>query len=154
MGSRFNNRITTEFGDSYVITQLPKDLADLHYAVLSFGHDDQLIRITAIGTGFERDHDGSRIKARYGELQQLLEKKYGAGKSDHHTDKNFDGNRFGLGLLAKRNWMSTQFAPTDVRIDLSVFVEAAKTHWCIVFEYLPGMDHLRRERKKTEEGVL
>ena len=154
MGSRLNTRISTDFGDSYVVSQLPRDLADLHYAVLSFGHDDQLIRITAIGTGFVSDHDGRRVKARYDELKQLLGKKYGGGESVHHTDKNFDGDRFGLGLLAKKNWMYTQFALTDVRIELSVFAEAGKTHWCIIFEYVPGMDRLQRQRKNTEEEVL
>src|SRR5262245_42595324 len=46
---RLDKPFPTDFGESYVVSDLPKGLADLNYAVLSFDNDDRLIRITAIG---------------------------------------------------------------------------------------------------------
>jgi hypothetical protein len=155
MGISLKDPMATEFGDSYVVGELPKDMADLEYAVLSFGDDDQLIRITAIGVGFPDDHDGSRIKARYNELEQLLQKKYGTGRSQIHIEKDYDGDRFELGLRAKKNWMYTEFFPRDMRIELSAFVQmGGQTQWRIIFEYVPGMERLRHQRKQAEEHAL
>jgi hypothetical protein len=154
MGVIFKSPMDTDFGTSYVVSQLPKELPDLHYAVLSFGDDDQLIRIIAIGTGFDRDDDGSRIKARYKELDDLLQKKYGAGKLEQHTEKNCEGDNFMRCLGAKRSWMYTKYSPPDMRVELSAFVESGQTRWRIIFEYTPGMEHLERQRKQVEERAL
>lgn len=145
---------TTEFGSSYVVSKLPKELADLEYAVLSFGYDDHLVRITAIGEGFQDDSDGSRIKARYKELEELLQSKYGPGRSQVHIDKEYDGNKFQIGLHNKANWMYTEFFPHDLRIELSAFEQYPRTRWRIIFEYLPGMERLPQQRKRVEDQAL
>jgi hypothetical protein len=147
--------MATTFGESYSVNYLPKDVPDLQYAVLSFGYDDRLIRITAIGGTAENDYDGSRIKIRYDELRQVLEEKYGSGKKNLSVDKDFDGNNFALGLKNRKNRMYTVFSPGDLRIELSVFSEdAARTRWRIIFEYLPGMVNLEQHRKQVEEEAL
>jgi len=154
MGMSLKTPMATDFGDSYVVSHLPKELPDLHYAVLSFGYNDELIRITAIGTGFENDEDGNRIKARYNELDQALQKKYGAGKPQVHIDKEYDGNKFEQGLRYKKNWMYTEFFPPDLHIELSVFDDIPRTRWRIIFEYVPGMARLKHERKQAEDQAL
>jgi hypothetical protein len=154
MGISLKNPMATEFGESYPVAELPKELVDLEYTVLSFGYDDHLIRITAVGEGFQNDDDGSRIKARYQELEELLQRKYGAGRPQVHTEKDFDGKRFAMGLGNKKNWMYTEFFPRDMRIELSALVDGWRTRWRIIFEYLPGMERLQHQRKRAEDQAL
>lgn len=154
LGTQFKSRITTEFGDSYVAARLPKELPDLHYAVLSFGYDNRLIRITAIGQPIADDGEGHRIKARYEELRQLLAKRYGEGKSEEHTDAGLAGGSYLLGLNGKKNWMYTRFAAADLRVELSIFADSMKSQWRMIFEYLPGMERLQHQRKQTEEEAF
>jgi hypothetical protein len=144
----------TDFGESYVVSRLPKELPDFEYAVLSFGYNDRLIRILAVGTGFVHDEDGSRIKPRYEELERSLEKKYGPGKSEVHIDKDYDGNKFELGIRLKKNWMYAEFSPPDLYIQLSALEDIPRMRWRIIFEYIPGMERLKHDRKKAEERAL
>jgi hypothetical protein len=155
LGLALHNRMSTMFGETYSVSQLPKDMPDLQYAVLSFGYDDRLIRITAIGGASGNDYDGARIKVRYGELQQILKEKYGEGRKEIHIDKEHEGTNFALGLRRRENRMYTVFTPRDLRIELSVLSEdAARTSWRIIFEYLPGMSNLEQHRKQVEEEAL
>ena len=153
-GISLKNPMATEFGDSYVVSELPKQFADLDYAVLSFGYDDHLVRIIAVGEGCGNDDDGSRIKVRYKELDELLRKKYGTGRPQVHIDKDYDGNRFGMGLGNKKNWMYTEFFPRDLRVELSALVDGWRRRWRIIFEYLPGMERLQEQRRRAEEQAL
>ena len=154
MGIDPGKMFATQFGDSYIVSHLPKSFTDQHYAVLSFGYNNRLVRITTIGVGFENDHDGGRIKARCQQLQDLLEQKYGAGASESHTDKNFTGDRFGIGLRTGENWMFTEFRGHDVHVELSMFAEGTKARWRMIFEYVPGMQQLERQRREIEEQAL
>jgi uncharacterized membrane protein (UPF0127 family) len=144
----------SDFGDSYTVSRLPKELADQYYTVLSFGYDDRLIRVTAIGTGFGADDPGEQIRARYAEIKALLEEKYGAGKSEDQTDKDYTSHRWKLGLRRNRNWMYTEFTPPDMRVELSVFEDGPKTNWRLIFEHLPSIGKLKEQRKKIEEDAF
>ena len=144
----------TEFGESYVVSSLPKDLADLYYAVLSFDADGRLVRITAIGGAVDNDSTGARIRARYDELRKLLENKYVSGKANENTDPAFSGERWQLGLQVKKNWSYTIFEPTDLRIELSLFAEAGRSNWRMIFEHLPSMRRLEQQRKKSDQEAL
>jgi hypothetical protein len=154
-GIELKNQMATEFGESYVVSRLPKELADQYYTVLSFGYDDRLIRITAIGRSLADDHTGSQVQARYAELQDLLRKKYGPGKAESHVDTGYDGIRWASGLQTKRNWMHTIFSGSDLKIELSVFSPGApQTQWRIIFEYVPEIERLERRRREKEEKAL
>jgi hypothetical protein len=154
MGVRCGRHFSSPFGESCTVAELPKDVPDLTYAVLFFGYDDRLIRVLAVGGAFPGDHDGKRLTARYRELEQLLEKKYGQGDQNSHTEKGFDGDRFELGLRLKKNWMYTVFEPRDMKIELSAVFDQNATRWRLIFEYGPGMDELERERARMEQEAL
>jgi len=149
------SQLSTDFGESYVVSSLPKELADQYYTVLSFGYDDRLIRITAIGRSLPDDIAGSQVQVRYAELQDLLRKKYGPGKAEAHVDSAYEGSRWASGLQAKRNWMHTVFTQGDLKIELSVFSPGApNTQWRIIFEYVPEIQRLERRRQEKEEKAL
>jgi hypothetical protein len=144
----------SDFGESYTVSRLPKELADQYYTVLSFGDDDRLIRVTAIGRGFGADEDGEKVRARYGEIKTLLEQKYGEGKSQDQIDKDYTGHRWKFGLHRQKNWMYTEFTRPDMRVELSAFEDGFKTNWRIIFEHVPSLEKLYQQRKKLEEDAL
>jgi hypothetical protein len=144
----------TQFGESVVATGLPKELPDLHYSVLSFGYDDRLLRVAAIGEAAEHDRTAARATARYRELAELLEERYERVKSETHIDENYRGDRMALGFHSKKNSMYTEFAGDDLRIELSVFAEGNRTHWRLIFEYLPALREIQEHRKQLDKGAF
>jgi hypothetical protein len=127
----------------------------MEYAVLSFGYNDQLIRITAVGGQYDNDNDARQVRVRYQELQDVLEKKYGKGESDTHIDKTFDGGLTALGFHGKKNWMYTVYNKPNMRIDLSVIsLGGNRMRWRLIFENLEGMAQLERQRRRSEEAAF
>jgi hypothetical protein len=154
LGVDFDSHTRNQLGDSYVARYLPKDLPDMHYAVLSFGFDDRLIRVTAIGREYAQDADGNAILQRYEELGKVLRDKYGAGEEEKHIDPKYSDSRFTRGLIEKKNWVYSVYTPPDMRIELSIFTEVVRPRWRIIFEHLPGMQQLEKDLKETEKEAL
>jgi hypothetical protein len=154
LGVDFDSHTRNQFGDAYVTRYLPKDLPDMHYAVLSFGFDDRLVRVTAIGREYTQDRDGGTILQRYEELGKVLQAKYGDGEEEKHIDPKYSGNQFTRGLIEKKNWVYSVFTPPDMRIELSVFTEVVRPRWRIIFEHLPGMRQVEKDLKESEKDAL
>jgi hypothetical protein len=145
---------TSDFGDSVVATGLPQELPDQHYTVLSFGYDDRLIRVVAVSEGNEQDRTAARVTARYHELATLLSERHHRVKSETHIDENYDADRTALGFHNKKNSMYTEWRDDDLRIELSVFAVANRTHWRLIFEYLPALRDIEKRRKRLDEKAL
>lgn len=155
LGVEIGSAAASRYGDSYVVQQLPRALPDQAYAVLSFGYDERLIRITAVGGGFVKDHDLSHVRARYAELEAILEKKYGKGDRHETIDDKWSGDRAALGLISEKNSLYTVFRGKGVHLELSIFAEApSTTSWRIVIEHLAGMARLEQTRRRIEEEAL
>jgi hypothetical protein len=155
LGVELRQPVATPFGDSYSTAYLPRNVPDMNYAVLSFGYNDQLIHITAVGGDFENDIEARQGIARYKELRDVLEKKYGPGETASNFEKVFSGSLTALGFQQKKNWMYTVFKKPHMRIELSVICEgAARTRWRLIFENLEGMAHLERQRRRSEEAAF
>lgn len=155
LGVELRQPVSTPFGDSYSTAYLPRNVPDMHYAVLSFGYNDQLIHITAVGGDFENDNEARQAIARYKELREVLQKKYGEGESDSHFEKVFSGSLTALGFQQKKNWMYTVFKQSHMRIELSVISEGVgKMRWRLIFENLDGMAQLERQRRRSEEAAF
>jgi len=155
LGVELRQPVSTPFGDSYSTAYLPRNVPDMNYAVLSFGYNDQLIHITAVGGDFENDNEARQVMQRYKELQDVLEKKYGAGESDSHFEKVFTGSLTALGFQQKKNWMYTVFKKPHMRIELSVISEGgARMRWRLIFENSDGMAQLERQRRRSEEAAF
>lgn len=154
LGADLGPVFTSEFGDSVVATGLPKEIPDQHYAVLSFGYDDRLIRVVAVSEGNEHDRTAARVTARYSELAALLAERHQRVKSETHIDENYDADRTALGFHNKKNSMYTELRDDDLRIELSIFAVANRTHWRLIFEYLPAMRDIEDRRKRLDEKAL
>jgi len=143
------------FGQSCLANGLPRQFNDQFFSVLSFGYDDQLIRITAVGGQFASDRDLSRVRKRYIEVAEILSKKYGPGKVDENIDSTWSGERTASGLRNNKNWLYRIFDADGVHIELSVFSEAdARTSWRLIFEYIDGMKRMDEERRRVDESTL
>lgn len=154
LGADLGPVFASEFGDSVVATGLPKEFADLHYSVLSFGYDDRLARVVAVSVAAENDRTAARVTARYRELADILAERYERVKSETHIDKNYDADRMALGFHNKKNSMYTEFRADDLRIELSVFAVGNRTHWRLIFEYTPALNVLEERRKRLDENAL
>lgn len=145
----------SRYGDSFVVAEVPLQLPDQTYTVLSFGYDDQLVRITAAGGAFPNDRDLRRVRARYRELAAVLAKKYGSGREERHDDERLIGDRAAIALTSKKSWQYTVFSLDGVHIELSIFAESGtKTSWRLVVEHIAGMQKLDAERRRREEEAL
>jgi hypothetical protein len=145
----------TQFGDSYAVSYLPRNVPDMNYAVLSFGYNDQLIRITAIGGEYDGDNDASQVTTRYRELQDVLAKKYGEGEAHSHIEKNYGGGLTALGFQTKKNWMYTVYKKPSMRVELSVIsMGAGRMRWRLIFENVDGMAQLEKHRRRSEEAAF
>lgn len=154
-GIDLSHQTSTQFGDSYAASYLPRNVPDMEYAVLSFGYNDQLIRITAIGGQYDNDNEARQVRVRYHELQEVLEKKYGKGETDSHIDKTFAGGLTALGFHGNKNWMYTVYKRPNMRIELSVIsIGGHRMRWRLIFENLEGMAQLERQRRRSEEAAF
>lgn len=155
LGVELRQPVATPFGDSYSTASLPRNVPDMNYAVLSFGYNDQLIHVTAVGGNFENDHEARQAIARYKELRDVLEKKYGPGESHSHFEKVLSGSLTALGFQQKKNWMYTVFKKPHMRIELSVICERGRQMgWRLIFENLDGMAQMERQRRRSEEAAF
>lgn len=155
LGVDLRQAAATPFGDSYTTSYLPRNVPDMNYAVLSFGYNDQLIHITAVGGEFDHDDTAQQVMVRYKELKDVLSKKYGEGRSESHTEKTYTKTMTAIGFWRKQNWTYTVFAQPHMRIELSVIsLGGAKMRWRLIFENLEGMAQLKRQRRRSEEAAF
>lgn len=155
LGVELRQPVSTPFGDSYSTSYLPRNVPDMNYAVLSFGYNDQLIHITAVGGDFESDQTARQVMTRYKELKDVLSKKYGEGKSESHIEKVFSDSLTALGFANKKNWMYTVFKQPHMRIELSIIsIGGSRMRWRLIFENLDGMAQLKRQRRRSEEAAF
>lgn len=108
-------------GARYSTSDLPKMLADLDEAILSFGRNNRLHRVEAVSRDFLHDTDGSRVKERYEALSRTLAAKYGAGKVTHDIDKPWDRpEHFLMGLNLGSSRYHTDFESRKIAVRLAI----------------------------------
>jgi hypothetical protein len=108
-------------GVRYSTSNLPKMLADLDEAILSFGRNNRLYRVEAVSRDFLHDIDGSRVKARYEALSRSLAAKYGAGRVTHDINKPWDRpEHFLMGLNLGSSRYYTEFESRTVSVRLAI----------------------------------
>ena len=66
--------------NSFVVTQLPKPLADIKKVIISFGDDNLMWRVFAYGNQLDDDPDAAKVLKLYRQYYKLLNQKYGNGK--------------------------------------------------------------------------
>jgi hypothetical protein len=128
----------TTFGKSYVATRLPKGLSDLDTTILSFGYDDALWRVTAIGEENADDKYGNRGEARYDQLATTLAKSYKLEETFEH--RPYDGfyskaENFAYAISQNEAWWYRNFRSPKIDIELSLGSNHEDTYWRIIYSH-------------------
>jgi hypothetical protein len=120
-GVVLQRRNSDQSGVRFAATSLPKALSDMGEAILSFGGNNRLHKIEAIGEDVTGDPDGRRMKARYAALSRALAGKYGQGVSRHEILEPWTRpNDFLTGIYRGGSHWYTDFTGKNVSIRLQI----------------------------------
>ena len=142
-GVVLQRRNSDQSGVRLAANKLPKPLSDLGETILSFGNNDQLQKIEAIGEDVSNDPSGTRLKARYAALARALASKYGNGKSRHEIRMPFDRqNDFLMGIHRGFSHWYTDYVGDNVTVRLEIRASRRGiSNYVLTFEH-----------KKTQQG--
>lgn len=145
---------TSEGSLRFSATGLSKVVAGVETVVIDFGFDNRLWKVIAASEDFPNDPYGFKVKARYGELNEILTEKYGKGKATHRTGGSiYDEARYFLaGLNGGKNWHFTTYSALGLSIELSVRAKDSDTgYWVLIYnntELAKGYDNAKANREK------
>jgi len=146
-----------ENGKNFVAKNLPKILSDIKIVILSFGFNNQLHRVAAIGKNIDNDPYGSEVKKRYQSLSRLLTKKYGKGDVNHHQDTKVwtDADDFLMGLKQRRSWHYTDFARDNITIRLGIHGSSRDSgSYILIYQDEDLKKRVKEDSNQNEEGAL
>jgi hypothetical protein len=145
------------FGTTFSASQLPKPIADAEQVTLSFGNDDKLWRIAVKSRAYEGDPFGHAVKARYQDLIEVLDEKYGRGTSHHQVDTDFwkAPNEFVIGIKAGRTTWHTNYDTPSLSIEIGIVgANRDDANWRIMFEKKQLRSAFEKSRKSIEKDAL
>jgi hypothetical protein len=147
----------SNYGKSFTATGLSKVLSDVQSVVLSFGYNDKLWRVAAVGRPMGPDPSGSEIVARYEELASVLSDRYGHGIEtdvrDHEIWK--ETTQYVMSLREGRSFRYTVFHSSTLDVELSIRAEDGDhAFYLILFEYAPGAGEFKKDKKNHEKDAL
>jgi hypothetical protein len=120
-GVKLQSRQSDDSGVRFATTSLPKALSDLGEAILSFGNNDRLHKVEAIGEDVTGDPAGTRLKARYAALSRALTAKYGKGVARHEILEPWTRpNDFLTGIYRGSSHQYTDFTGENVTVRLKI----------------------------------
>ena len=120
-GVNLRQRISDKSGVRFVASNLPRALSDLGEAILSFGNNNELHKIEAIGEDVTNDPAGTRLKARYDALARALTFKYSKGVTRHEIPEPWTRpNDFLTGIYRGSSHYYTDFTGENVTVRLNI----------------------------------
>lgn len=154
-GIKLTETPTNEGSQRFSATGLLKLVAGVETVIVDFGFDNRLWKVTAASEDFPNDPYGFKVKARYGELSDILTEKYGKGKATHHTGGSiYDEARYFLaGLNGGKSWHFTTYSAPGLSIELSVRAKDSDTgYWVLIYnntELGKGYDKAKANHEKS-----
>ena len=135
---RLQMRISDQSGMRFAATKLPRALSDLGETILSFGNDDRLHRIEAIGEDVVNDPSGERLKVRYAALSRSLTTKYGPGVARHEIQEPWTRrNDFLTGIYRGSSHHYTDFTGQNVKIRLAIRASRrGVSNYVLIFQHI------------------
>lgn len=145
------------FGASFSATNLPKALSDMEMVVLSFGFDDKLWRVAALGTENANDKYGNSGKVRYNQLKESLSKTYDIGPSgERPSSDSYYGDPENFAYALSQNeafWYSTFNSPL-AEIELSLDSNHSDTYWRLIYTHVDGEAAFEATKSAAELDAL
>ena len=136
-GVRLQQRVSDQSGVRFAARDLPKALSDLGEAILSFGKNNMLHKVEAIGEDITNDPDGARLKLRYAALARALAGKYGQGVSRHVIEEPWTRpNDFLNGIYRGTSYYYTNFTGDNVTVRLEIrATRRGLSNYAIIFQH-------------------
>lgn len=144
-------------GNRFMVTGLPKVLSDTELVLLDFGYNDRLWMIGALSKSFDNDPYGGSVRARYNELNNLLENKYGKGKVSHAIDSRLykDADEFLAGIEAGRSVYATSYKSDNMQVEISIGANSYSSgYYRLRYVNTPLEKEYEENKKKHEADAL
>jgi len=145
------------WGKSFAAKNLPKGLSDLETVILSFGYDDTLWRIVAIGNEFENDRYGWNAKSRYEQLADSLGKTYELVETQERpsTDRYYSApEKFAYSLSQNEAWWYSTYKSPSTNIELSLDADYEDTYWRLIYTHTGGEKAFEAGKRDAEIDAL
>jgi hypothetical protein len=145
------------YGLTYMVTKLPKIIADVQTVLLSFGFDDKLWRVVAVSKEFSNDPYGSAVQKRYDELAAELAEKYGRGEAKSGASDEFyrDPKNFVYAIQSGNAWHYTNYNTNLIRVQLGISATDLSTaFYQIIFENNALRLNFEKGKKTNEKNAL
>jgi hypothetical protein len=145
------------FGISFVGSNLPKVIADVESTVLSFGYNDKLWRVAAIGRSYENDPSGGNVLSRYLELKSALADRYGPGNEHDSRDQQMfkAANEYIASIKEGRASRFTSFSNGSTEAELSIRATSFDTsYFVMLFSSTEGAKEFEASKHDHEKDAL
>ncbi|MBX9759371.1 MAG: hypothetical protein K2Y29_11400 [Beijerinckiaceae bacterium] len=146
-----------QFGLSFYATKIPKVLSDQEASYLSFGFNNKLWRVVAIGKIVDNEPFGHAVKQRYDELVEALAPKYGSPLRVHRLGESIyrEPRYFVSGLRGGDSVWYSDFTNTSVFVQASIVgTSSSAARWRIIFEDTKLQKQFEIDKKAQERGAL
>lgn len=146
---------SSEGSQRFTATGLGKIVAGVETVMVDLGFDNKLWKVIAASEDYANDPYGFKVKARYGELNDILAQKYGKGKAVHRTGGSIyeEAQYFLAGLKQGKSWHYTTYSAPSLSIELSVRAKDSDTgFWVLIYnntELEKGFDKAKANREKS-----
>jgi hypothetical protein len=147
----------SDYGTSFIATELSKVLTDTEGVMLFFGYNDKLWRIATFGRPSGPDGAGNEVTSRYLDLAASLSGRYGKGADTDERDTQVykRPDEYIMSLQQGRARRYTEFHTGAVDVELSIrVIDMNTSHYLIFFEYVPGRRDFEKEKKAHEKDAL
>lgn len=157
LGAELKDLPITDYGVSFVATKLPRVLSDQEATIVSFGYNDKLWRIVAVGKAFSNDPAGTNLKLRYQELLAALAEKYGKPSTVHSLGDSIyqEPQYFLAGIHGGRTSWYSNFSTQNLTIQLNLSADDSSTgRWRIIYEEKSLRKAFEVAKKVKEKNAL
>lgn len=155
LGVKLTSVDTKSYGKSYTASNLPVVLDDAEMVFLEFGFQNKLYRIGVLGDKIDNDR-GQRILARFGELEQALESKYGKGRRFERRGKYYEEpDRFLMGIADGDSYYYTLYEKEPISVTLKIAADhGSSSQYVIVYEHDELTKQFEEDKAAKEKGAL
>jgi len=157
MNLKINKIESKNEGNFYLVNNLSKSLIDIDRVYLNFGYNNKLWLIVAVSKNFENDPYGNQVLARYNELSNLLEIKYGKPESSHFLDNKMykSKDEFIAGIYNGRSHYFSDFNKQGISVQLSLGANSySSAFFKLRYENIELSNEFKKDKNHNESGAL
>ena len=159
LGASLQEIPKSQWGKTYLASNLPKTLNDIDRVIMSFGSNDKLWRVFAITHEFTNDDYGNQGRERYKTLRDQLIAKYGKPVRDRaYLDPNSfyqQKDKYAYALYTNKAELFADWSGKVVDLQLSLRgMRTDATAVAFIYEYKPLAADVMKAHAAEEKDAL